>query len=156
MTSGSKDLSLPGERIGYAAVHPEISDKGMIIGGMILCNRILGFVNAPAFMQRVVPFLLEDSVDISIYEKRRDLLCKGLSSFGYHFVKPAGAFYLFPKTPIEDDVTFVSALQEENILTVPGRGFGGPGHFRIAFCVSGDTIDRALPGFERTMKKFKA
>lgn len=155
VTSFSKDLSLPGERIGYAAANPEMSDKGMIIAGMVLSNRILGYVNAPALMQRAIPFLLEESVDISIYQQRRDILCDGLASFGYEFVKPGGAFYLFPRTPIDDDVAFVASLQEENILTVPGRGFGGPGHFRIAYCVSEDVIQRALPGFERAMKRIR-
>jgi aspartate aminotransferase len=154
VTSFSKDLSLPGERIGYAAAHPDISDKGMILAGMVLCNRVLGYVNAPALMQRAVSHLLEESVDISVYQKRRDMLCDGLASFGFDFVKPQGAFYLFPRTPIEDDVAFVGSLQEENILTVPGTGFGGPGHFRIAYCVSDETIEKALPGFERVIKKY--
>jgi aspartate aminotransferase len=153
-TSFSKDLSLPGERIGYAAVNPDISDKKVILAGMILCNRILGYVNAPALMQRTISHLLEDSVDIAIYKKKRDMLCDGLASFGYDFMKPEGAFYLFPKTPIDDDVAFVSALQEENILTVPGGGFGGPGHFRISYCVPDKVIEGALPGFERVMKKY--
>ena len=154
VTSFSKDLSLPGERIGYAAVNPDISDKDMITAGMVLCNRILGYVNAPALMQRAISVLLEYSVDISLYQKKRDMLCEGLASCGYEFIKPGGAFYLFPRTPIEDDVAFVSALQEENILTVPGSGFGGPGHIRIAYCVDDRTIENALPGFERIMKKF--
>jgi aspartate aminotransferase len=153
VTSFSKDLSLPGERIGYAAVNPDISDKKMILGGMVLCNRILGYVNAPALMQRAISYLLEDSVDVSLYKKKRDMLCDGLASFGYKVIKPEGAFYLFPRTPIEDDVSFVRALQEENILTVPGSGFGGPGHFRIAYCVSDEVIEGALPGFERVMKR---
>ena len=155
VTSFSKDLSLPGERIGYAVNSPDISDKEIIRAGMVLCNRILGFVNAPALMQRVVSRLLEESVDVSIYQKRRDLLCDGLGAFGYEFTKPDGAFYLFPKTPIKDDVAFVSDLQEENILTVPGSGFGGPGHIRIAYCVSDDVIERSMPGFERAMQKYK-
>jgi len=155
VTSFSKDLSLPGERIGYAAVNPEISDKGMIMGGMILCNRVLGYVNAPAFMQRAVARLLRDSVDISLYQMKRDMLCNGLSECGYEFEKPGGAFYLFPKTPIEDDVAFVQALQEENILTVPGSGFMGPGHMRIAYCVDDRTIEKAMPGFERVMRRYK-
>ena len=155
VTSFSKDLSLPGERIGYAAVNPAISDKGMIMGGMILCNRVLGYVNAPAFMQRAVARLLRDSVDISLYQRKRDMLCNGLAGCGYAFEKPGGAFYLFPKTPIEDDVAFVRALQEENILTVPGSGFMGPGHLRIAYCVDDRTIEKAMPGFERVMSKFK-
>lgn len=155
VTSFSKDLSLPGERIGYAAVNPEISDKAMIVGGMILCNRVLGYVNAPAFMQRAVAGLLRESVDISVYQMKRDMLCNGLSDCGYEFEKPSGAFYLFPKTPIEDDVAFVQALQEENILTVPGSGFMGPGHMRIAYCVDDRTIEKAMPGFERVMRRYK-
>ncbi len=91
---------------------------------------------------------------MAIYQAKRDLLCDGLSRCGYEFVKPKGAFYLFPKSPIADDVEFVHALQEELILTVPGRGFGCPGFFRIAFCVDNDTITRALPGFERVLKRF--
>jgi aspartate aminotransferase len=154
VTSFSKDLSLPGERIGYVAANPDMSDKDMVIAGLVLCNRVLGYVNAPALMQRAIPFLLTDSVDISIYQKKRDMLCDGLASFGYDFIKPEGAFYLFPRAPIEDDITFVAALQEENILPVPGTGFGGPGHFRIAYCVSDKVIEKAMPGFERVMKKF--
>jgi aspartate aminotransferase len=155
VTSFSKDLSLPGERIGYAAVHPDITEKSMIIAGMVLCNRVLGYVNAPALMQRAVARLLDESVDISIYEKKRNALCDNLSRFGYDVVKPEGAFYLFPKTPIEDDVSFVRALQKENILTVPGSGFGGPAHFRIAYCVSDEVIERSLPGFERVIRQFR-
>ena len=154
VTSFSKDLSLPGERIGYAAINPDVSNKEIMRGGMVLCNRILGYVNAPALMQRAVSRLLEESVDISIYQKKRDLLCDGLEAFGYEFTKPEGAFYLFPKTPIEDDTEFVVALQEENILTVPGSGFGKPGYIRIAYCVSDDVIERSLPGFERAIKKY--
>jgi len=154
VTSFSKDLSLPGERIGYAAAHPEISDKAMVLAGMVLCNRVLGYVNAPAMMQRAIARLLDESVDISIYQRKRDRLCEALGSFGYDILKPEGAFYLFPRTPIADDVAFVAALQDENILTVPGTGFGGPGHFRIAYCVSDQVIEGALPGFERVVKKY--
>ncbi len=154
VTSFSKDISLPGERIGYIAAHPEISDKGMVMAGMVLCNRILGYVNAPAMMQRAISRLLNDSVDISIYQRKRDRLCEALSSFGYDIKKPEGAFYLFPRTPIADDVAFVAALQEENILTVPGTGFGGPGHLRIAYCVSDQVIEGSLPGFERVIKRY--
>jgi len=154
VTSFSKDLSLPGERIGYLAANPDISDKDIIIAGLVLCNRCLGYVNAPALMQRAIPYLLEESVDISLYQKKRDILYNGLSSFGYDIVKPEGTFYLFPKTPIEDDVAFVSALLKEKILAVPGSGFGGPGHFRIAYCVSDEVIEGALPGFEKVMKKY--
>ncbi len=155
VTSFSKDLSLPGERIGYAAANPDISDKKMIMAGMILSNRILGYVNAPALMQRAIPYMLDESVEISIYQKKRDLLCNALESFGYDFDKPEGAFYLFSRTPVEDDVSFIMALQEENILTVPGSGFGGPGHFRIAYCVSDTVIEGALPGFKKVIEKYR-
>ncbi|MFO7737550.1 MAG: pyridoxal phosphate-dependent aminotransferase [Desulfatiglandaceae bacterium] len=155
VTSFSKDLSLPGERIGYVAANPEITDKEMLIAGLILSNRILGYVNAPALMQRAVSHLLEESVDISLYQKKRDVLCDGLASFGYDFIKPEGAFYLFPKTPIADDVAFVAALQAERILPVPGSGFGGSGHFRIAYCVSDEVIENAMPGFEKVMKRYR-
>ncbi|MFZ7113530.1 MAG: pyridoxal phosphate-dependent aminotransferase [Desulfatiglandales bacterium] len=155
VTSFSKDLSLAGERIGYVAVHPELSEKDIILPGLVLCNRILGFVNAPAFFQRAIPYLLEESVDVSIYRRRRDMLYESLVSFGYEIVKPGGTFYLYPKTPIEDDVAFVKALQEENILTVPGSGFMGPGHFRIAYCADDKTIENSLPGFERVMKRYQ-
>jgi aspartate aminotransferase len=154
-TSYSKDISIPGERIGYLVVHPEASFKEELVGGMALANRILGFVNAPGLMQRVVASLQGSSVDISAYARKKDMLCSGLAQCGYNFVEPPGAFYLFPKTPIPDDVTFVKELQKELILTVPGSGFGGPGHFRIAFCVDDLTIKNAMPGFMRTMEKYK-
>ena len=154
-TSFSKDLSLPGERIGYIAVHPLIAEKDIVIEGLILCNRILGFVNAPALMQRLIPFLLRESVDVALYQRKRDILCEGLEAAGYHFAKPEGTFYLFPETPIPDDVEFVRSLQEENILTVPGLGFGGPGHFRIAYCTEDETIERSFPGFVRVMEKYR-
>jgi aspartate aminotransferase len=112
-------------------------------------------VNAPALMQRLVRHLLEESVDISIYQRRRDLFCAGLEAAGYDFQKPEGAFYLFPRTPTDDDTEFVKALQEENILTVPGSGFGGPGHFRIAYCVDDRVIERSLPGFKMVMDKYR-
>jgi aspartate aminotransferase len=121
---------------------------------MALTNRIIGFVNAPALMQRVVACMQGMSVDISEYARKRDLICDGLASCGYSFTKPPGAFYLFPKSPDPDDVKFVNVLQEELILCVPGSGFGGPGHFRIAFCVADDTIVNALPGFKRVMARF--
>jgi aspartate aminotransferase len=154
-TSFSKDLSLPGERIGYAALNPDMDDRATVSAGLVLANRILGFVNAPALMQRVVNRLLNVSIDVNIYQKKRDLLCDGLASLGYEFFKPQGSFYLFPKSPIKDDIAFVSVLKDENILTVPGTGCGGPGHFRMAYCVSDETIINSMPGFERAIKKFK-
>jgi len=154
-TSYSKDISIPGERIGFLAVHPKATYKEDLLEGMALANRILGFVNAPALMQRAVAAVQGASVDISEYSRKRDLLCDGLAALGFDFVKPSGAFYLFPKTPVADDVQFVRTLQEEKILTVPGSGFGSPGHFRICYCVDDDTIVNAMPGFNRVMEKFK-
>ena len=155
VTSFSKDISLPGERIGYIAFHPLIADKDILIDALVLCNRILGYVNAPALMQRSIPFLLGHSIDVNLYKQKRDMLCKGLEEAGYSFIMPGGTFYLFPETPIPDDVAFVRSLQEENVLTVPGIGFGGPGHFRIAYCVEDETIEKALPGFARVMEKYR-
>lgn len=153
--SYSKDLSIPGERIGFAAVNPAATFKGDIMAGMNLTNRILGFVSAPALMQRVVARLQGLSVDISVYQRKRDLLCAGLADAGYDFITPSGAFYLFPKSPIEDDVKFVSQLQKERILTVPGSGFAGPGHFRVCYCVDDATIKNALPGFKKVMAEYR-
>ncbi len=154
-SSYSKDISIPGERLGFLAVNPNATFKTALLGGMALANRILGFVNAPALMQRVVSCLQGMSVDISEYDRKRELLCKGLADCGYEFIKPAGAFYLFPRTPIPDDVKFIQALQEELILAVPGSGFGGPGHFRIAFCVDDEVIMKAMPGFKKVFEKFR-
>ncbi len=153
-TSYSKDLSIPGERIGYIAVNPSATCRSDLTNGMSLCNRILGFVNAPALMQRVVGAIIGETVDVGRYAEKRKLLCDGLANAGYEFIKPPGAFYLFPQSPIADDVKFAQALAEELILVVPGSGFGGPGHFRIAFCVDDATIVNAMPGFERAIKKF--
>jgi aspartate aminotransferase len=154
-TSYSKDISIPGERIGFIVVNPQAKFKADLLDGMALANRILGFVNAPALMQRVVASVQGACADVTAYARKRDLLCEGLAGCGYEFVKPTGAFYLFPKSPLPDDVEFVQALQEEMILTVPGSGFGGPGYFRIAFCVDDDTIVNAMPGFKRVMERYK-
>jgi aspartate aminotransferase len=147
VTSYSKDLSLPGERLGYAAVHPEADEAEALMGGMVLATRVLGFVNAPALMQRVVQRLQGDCVDVRLYQVRRDLFCRGLAEAGYDVVEPRGAFYLFPRSPIADDVAFVRLLQQKNILVVPGSGFGAPGYFRIAYCVPERTIEGSLQGF---------
>jgi aspartate aminotransferase len=154
VTSFSKNLSLPGERIGYAAVHPEIADKGQLIAGMTLANRILGFVNAPGLMQRAVAELLEHTADVGEYARKRDLICGVLDAAGFSFNKPMGAFYVFPQSPVPDDVAFVREAQKENLLLVPGSGFMGPGFFRIAFCCSDDTITRSAEAFKRVRAKF--
>lgn len=151
--SYSKDISIPGERLGFVAINPNASFKDDLKAAMAITNRILGFVNAPALMQRVVARLQGISVDISEYARKRDLMCNGLADSGYEFMKPSGAFYLFPRAPISDDVEFVRSLQKELILAVPGSGFGGPGYFRIAFCVDDDTIKNSIPGFKKVMER---
>ncbi len=155
VASYSKSLGIPGERIGYAAVNPFYSGAEQIIGAMIFANRILGYVNAPALMQRLLPLAGVDHVGPREYQQKRDLLYKALTAYGYSVVKPQGAFYMFPRTPIEDDLAFVSDLQESfHILTVPGRGFGKEGCFRIAYCVKTEVIERSLAGFEKAAKKY--
>jgi aspartate aminotransferase len=151
-TSYSKTLSIPGERIGYVAVNPSISDSGILLSGLIFSNRILGFVNAPALMQRAVGKLVNVSVNVEAYQKRRDLFYNGLTEAGYEVVKPEGAFYLFCKSPIPDDTAFVNHLLKYNILVVPGSGFAGGGYFRIAYCVDDNTISRSLPNFKKAIE----
>jgi aspartate aminotransferase len=146
-TSFSKDLSIPGERIGYVAVNPQLAAKTDLMNALILTNRTLGFVNAPALMQRALPEALNARVDMAAYARKRDLLCRGLSACGYRFIPPAGTFYLFPQSPLVDDRAFVELLQEHHIIAVPGSAFGCPGYFRLAFCVADETITRAIPGF---------
>jgi aspartate aminotransferase len=153
VSSYSKDLSLPGERIGYIALHPEIDEKAPLMGALTLANRILGFVNAPALMQRIVAELQEVSVDNSIYARRREKFCKILADAGYEFLPPKGAFYIFPQSPLADDAEFVGLLQEQKILAVPGRGFGAPGYFRLAFCVDDSVIERSAAGFRKALVK---
>jgi aspartate aminotransferase len=152
-TSFSKDLSIPGERIGFLAVNPKADDARVLVNAGILCNRILGFVNAPALMQRVVATLLHVTVDAEQYRRKRDILYEALCGMGYKVRKPEGAFYMFPQAPGGDDLAFTKALSRELILTVPGRGFGLAGYFRIAFCVEDEVIERALPGFGRAIGK---
>ncbi len=156
VTSYSKTLSVAGERIGYIAVHPGCVEADVLLSGLILSTRILGFVNAPALMQRAVARLTGVSVNVNIYKKRRDLLMEGLKFAGYDFVKPEGAFYIFCKSPMPDDVAFVGHLQKFNVLTVPGSGFGGAGYFRIAYCVSENVIQRAVPKFKEALEALKA
>ena len=152
--SHSKDLALAGERIGYIAISPKCEEIDELVSALVFANRTLGFVNAPALMQRLVASLQKNSVNIHAYEERRDLFYNGLTAFGYHVVKPQGAFYLFPKAPIEDEVSFTRELQKKRILVVPGRGFGKPGHFRIAYCVDKAKIEKALPGFKEAAEKY--
>ena len=152
VTSASKELSLAGQRIGYIAVNPAIKNKQDLVSAMILATRILGFVNAPALMQKVLAQCIHDTIDVSIYKKRRDLFTAILETAGLSYVPPEGTFYLFVKSPIEDDVAFCSALVKENILAVPGKGFGYPGYVRFAYCVDEGSIRGCAPGLLKVMK----
>jgi aspartate aminotransferase len=149
VNSHSKDLALPGARIGYLAANPAMDNVGRFMEGAVFCNRVLGFVNAPALMQRLVARLQRESVDIEEYRQKRDLLYDNLTALGFRMVKPDGAFYLFPRSPFADDVEFVRLAQKHNILLVPGTGFGAPGYFRIAYCVDEAVIRRSLPAWEK-------
>ncbi len=146
-TSFSKDLSLPGERIGYVALSPTMPGRAELMDALTFSNRVLGFVNASALMQRVVQELLEETVDISFYQQRRDRIQQALIDLGYDTVKPQGAFYFFPRSPIPDDVAFIHPMQRYNVLIVPGSGFGAPGYFRISYSVEDWVLDGALAGF---------
>jgi aspartate aminotransferase len=152
ITSHSKDLGLPGERIGWIAVHPQAADAPKLMDALAFANRTLGFVNAPALMQKAIEACLDVTVDISWYRRKRDRLYAALTGFGYEVVKPGGAFYMFPKAPGGDDVAFCQALARRRVLTVPGVGFGMPGYFRIAYCAEDETIEGALPAFEAALK----
>lgn len=153
VTSYSKDRGLAGERVGYVAASPRIEGCAELMEAIVLANRILGFVNAPALVQRVLPMLKGQWADVDYYRRLRDQMLPPLQQMGYEVVKPGGAFYLFPRSPIPDDVAFVRAAQKELLLVVPGSGFGRAGHFRIALCVTPEVIDRALPVFEKVLKQ---
>lgn len=148
VTSHSKDLALPGERIGYLAANPDIPEVDLLMGALTLANRVLGYVNAPALMQRIVAKLQRESVDIAAYQDKRDLLYNSLTEMGYKMVKPQGAFYLFPQSPTPDEMEFVQMAQKKNLLVVPGIAFGKPGYFRISYCVDRKVIENALPVFQ--------
>jgi aspartate aminotransferase len=155
VNSYSKSLGLAGERIGYIAINSQFEDVELFMGGLAFCNRTLGFVNAPALWQKVISDSLEETVDISQYQMRRDLLLDKLRSLGFEMVEPKGAFYLFPKALEEDDVAFVMEAKKFNLLLVPGSGFGYPGYFRISYCVDLAMIERSLPAFEKLVEHYK-
>ena len=148
VSSYSKDLSIPGERAGYIAVPPDVPDRALLLGALTMLNRTLGFVNAPAFMQRVIAHCATALCDVSFYRVNRDLLCSALCEYGYELTAPRGALYAFPKTPMPDDAAFVEMLLKHHVLAVPGRGFGRPGYMRISYCVDRKTIQGALPAFK--------
>lgn len=153
--SYSKSLSLPGERIGYIVANSKMDDFDTIMKALNVANRVLGFVNAPSLFQRVVARNLDSEVDVEVYKKNRDVLYNHLVSLGFSCVKPQGAFYLFPKSLIEDDKAFCDAAKEFNLLLVPGSAFGCPGYFRIAYCVSYEKIEKSLDAFTKLADKFK-
>jgi aspartate aminotransferase len=152
-TSWSKALAIPGERIGYLAFSPRMPEAAELFEACTFTSRVLGFVNAPALWQWVVAEVGDQVIDVAPYREKRDLMYEGLIRIGYQCVKPQGAFYVFPRTPIDDDVAFVRLLADEGVLTVPGSGFGMSGHIRISLTVERDTVVRALPGFERAFHR---
>ncbi|MEJ2728761.1 MAG: pyridoxal phosphate-dependent aminotransferase [Deltaproteobacteria bacterium] len=152
VSSYSKELSLAGERIGYLAVNPDAEDARLVANAAAVVNTML-YVNAPSLIQLAVGRLQGTAVDVSIYRRRRDMLCDGLADIGYEFHVPEGAFYLFPKSPIADDIKFTQILKEELILAVPGAGFDGPGYFRLSYAVPDTVIAGSMAGFKRALEK---
>lgn len=154
ISSFSKSLSLPGERVGYIALSPKLAEKAELMAGLTLANRILGFVNPPVVGQQIMARALGSQADVSVYAARRKAMAEVLDAAGYEYVMPRGAFYFFPKAPGGDDIAFVNALVEEKVLAVPGSGFGCPGYFRLAFCVDESVIRKARDGFARARARF--
>lgn len=155
VNSFSKSLGLAGERIGYIAASSRIKDIEMLMNALAFCNRTLGFVNAPALFQKVVGDAIDARVEIEEYKMRRDFLYENLTKLGFECVKPQGAFYLFPKALIDDDVEFAKRALKYNLLLVPGSGFGCPGYFRLSYCVDFDMIKNSISAFENLAKEFK-
>ena len=154
--SFSKTLSLAGERIGYFVANPEMPDQAALIAAVTLTNRTLGFVNAPVIGQRLAAALVDSTVDLEVYDRRRKLMAKVLADAGIEFEMPKGAFYFFAKSPVEDDSVFVDALLKERILVVPGKGFGFGGYVRLSCSVDERIIARSADGFKRAMEGFRA
>ena len=153
--SYSKSLSLPGERIGYLVIPDEVSDAEDVIAAANVATRILGYVNAPSLMQKVVAKCLDAKVDVPFYNRNREALYNGLKELGFECIKPEGAFYLFVKSPVEDEKVFCAAAKKYNILIVPGSSFACPGYVRIAYCVSYETIMNSMPGFKALAEEFQ-
>lgn len=153
--SHSKDLSLAGERIGFLAISPRCSHAADLFAAATFVNRTLGFINAPALMQRVLTIIGPFKTDASVYQRRRDVFLSALRQMGYDVVKPDGTFYIFPRSPIEDDIAFVRLLQSKLVLVSPGTGFDYPGYFRISTCVDDEVIERALPRFEEAIREVR-
>jgi len=145
--SWSKAQALSGERIGYLALPPGLPGIAELRGACTIAHRILGYINAPAIWQWVVAAEPDAVINVAEYQARRDLLCGALNTMGYDAPSPQGSFYVFPKTPIADDVAFIGMLQREGILAVPGTGFGRPGYMRLSLTIPRESIERSLPGF---------
>lgn len=152
--SYSKTLSIPGERIGYVVIPTEMNDSKNIITAVTIANRIIGCVNAPSLIQRVLINCSEEKVDLKVYDENRKLLYNELTKYGFECIKPQGAFYLFLKSPIEDDLEFCRKAKEYNLLFVPGTSFSCKGYVRIAYCVSNEMIRRALPAFKKLAENY--
>lgn len=152
--SYSKSLSLPGERIGYLVIPDEVADSAEMIAAAGVANRILGFVNAPTLLQKVVAKCIDEKTDLTYYNRNRKLLYDGLTECGFTCIRPQGAFYLFMKSPIPDEKVFCEAAKQYNILLVPGSSFGCPGYVRIAYCVAYETIVGALPKFQQLASQY--
>lgn len=154
--SFSKNLSLAGERIGFIGVNPALENGQELMAGLIMCNRILGFVNAPVVAQKLILQCMDSEVDLNIYRRRRDKMAKVLKNAGLEFTMPRGAFYFFPKSPTADESVFINALVEQRVLAVPGRGFGMPGYFRLAFCsISEEAIEKSADSFKRAVESVR-
>lgn len=154
--SFSKNLSLAGERIGFIGVNPALENGQELMAGLIMCNRILGFVNAPVVAQKLILQCMDSEVDLNIYRRRRDKMAKVLKDAGLEFTMPCGAFYFFPKSPTADESVFINALVEQRVLAVPGRGFGMPGYFRLAFCsISEEAIEKSADSFKRAVESVR-
>jgi aspartate aminotransferase len=130
-----------------------LPEAAALVNACTFANRILGYINAPAIWQWVVAEVPDAAVDVGPYQAKRDLLCDALTSMGYDAPRPQGSFYVFPKTPIPDDLAFIRLLQAEGILAVPGSGFGRGGYMRLSLTTPRSEIERALPGFERAIQK---
>ena len=154
VNSFSKELGLAGERIGYISFHPQLREKKKIIDGVIFKTRTLGFVNAPASLQAILPSSKNIQVDISYYEKNRNFFFNELINIGYKIVKPQGAFYFFPQALEEDDKNFVERASQYGILLVPGVGFGKAGYFRLSYCCKRDILERSLPFFYNLYRSY--
>ena len=152
--SFSKSLSLPGERIGYLVIPDEAADGSEIQAAANVATRILGYVNAPSLMQKAVARCLDARADVPYYNRNRETLYNGLRELGFSCIKPQGAFYLFVKSPVEDEKIFCEAAKKYHILLVPGSSFACPGYVRIAYCVSHETIVNAMPGFRKLAEEF--